>query len=607
MHWLLLVSALASPIGTWSLNGDLTDGVGGFDAAGVGMPTYTTGVAGSAVDLSGADGGLVAADPGIDLTSDLTISAWVRPESLAAMAVACRWGTSDSYADQRNWCLELEPDGNGDLRLVFRTSSSGNQGNSSFEDVVGSMAIEVGMWTHVAGSFQAGTTDTVRKLYVNGVVDTTDADTGVFELVGGSVPLSLGLRQYDPLAADRYYDGAIDEVILDDAMLDATAIDALFDLDDDGTGDHEDTDDDGDGVLDVDDLAPRNAVSCSDDDLDDCDDCAVTAHDTANDGSDADADGFCDIADPPVVAGTLLDTDDVSWTSGGIGAPTIVYDSESGLMVMVYETNTGTSPNCPVGAWALGLATSSDGRTWSDIGGALLSPTAGTFYSCVAAHPGLLDRAPGTLILFFKGEQGNDACDETTPSWGCNQYTGIGRATLTWNSGTSEYELTGPSTDPALVNGVNFGYPKGVYQNSKYHVTYSQYPDVYVASGTTALTTVTGPVWMAGDSTWADTELRSPSPMCDGSEPFQVHVEGDTTLGRLDGDALDNLTEGPGPLWDVAAGDPALRHHDALPLIGGGWFVIFDTLDGPGGTNQVRYAVSDESWAPSDLGSKACL
>ena len=361
-----------------------------------------------------------------------------------------------------------------------------------------------------------------------------------------------------------------------------------------------------DGVLDLEDLASVDPLRCRDVDLDACDDCSSGVDDPSDDGIDTDGDTLCDASDPLVMPDVLLDTDDVPWTPGGIGAPTVIYDEGSGLLVMAYETQTGTSANCPVGTWGLGLATSADGLTWTDIGGALLAATPGTFYACVAAHPGLLDRSPGQLVLFFKGEQGSDACDSVAPSWGCGQYTGVGRASLTWNATTEAYDLTGPDTEPVILTGSDFGYPKGVHHGGTYHVAFLQQGAVYLARGSASLDTVTGPVWSTTEADWAMTTLRSPSPTCI-DDTFRLFVEGDANLGALDGDALDTLGLGPAPLLSVAAGDPLLKHHDSLRLADGGWWVVFDTPGGPGGTNHIRYAVTDPAWAPSDLRSKSCL
>ncbi|TDS17116.1 gliding motility-associated-like protein [Maribacter caenipelagi] len=79
------------------------------------------------------------------------------------------------------------------------------------------------------------------------------------------------------------------------------------DTDGDGICDSGDTDDDNDGVLDVNDNAPLDPSSCQDLDGDGCDDCSATAStdfsagnnfDPSNDGTDTDGDGICDASDP---------------------------------------------------------------------------------------------------------------------------------------------------------------------------------------------------------------------------------------------------------------------------------------------------------------------
>jgi len=73
---------------------------------------------------------------------------------------------------------------------------------------------------------------------------------------------------------------------------------AQTDTDNDGVGDVCDVDDDNDGVADVDDFAPLDPFSCRDDDTDTCDDCSAGSYNPADDGTDTDNDGLCDVGDP---------------------------------------------------------------------------------------------------------------------------------------------------------------------------------------------------------------------------------------------------------------------------------------------------------------------
>jgi len=71
-----------------------------------------------------------------------------------------------------------------------------------------------------------------------------------------------------------------------------------LDTDSDGVCDIGDSDDDNDGVLDGLDNAPLDPFSCSDVDLDGCDDCGVAGSVAPeSDGTDSDSDGLCDLGD----------------------------------------------------------------------------------------------------------------------------------------------------------------------------------------------------------------------------------------------------------------------------------------------------------------------
>lgn len=85
------------------------------------------------------------------------------------------------------------------------------------------------------------------------------------------------------------------------------------DTDGDGLCDKGDPDDDNDGVVDGEDLAPLNPYICIDSDQDTCDDCVSGTFDPANDGTDTDGDGLCDageIDQDNDGAPNMLDSDD---------------------------------------------------------------------------------------------------------------------------------------------------------------------------------------------------------------------------------------------------------------------------------------------------------
>jgi hypothetical protein len=392
------------------------------------------------------------------------------------------------------------------------------------------------------------------------------------------------------------------------------------DNDADGACDYGDEDDDDDGVDDVDDLDPFDPTRCEDQDGDGCDDCGVAgAPDPANDGPDSDGDGVCDTGEADFVSGTLLDTAAVAWTPGGIGAPSVIYDRVAGHYLMVYETRTARSDGrkCKGGTWALGLATSPDGLSWTDAGAPLLSPVDGSYYECVAAHPSLVQHS-GQTVLFFKAEQGYDCDPLAPPSWGCDPFTGVGRMALSWNG--SGYTVAGPDATPALKVGQNFGYPRAVYDTAfgQYRLAYTAKPDVFVARGTASrLRPDPGPVLSPPLGAWAPDELFNAAPLCllDGEVSLFVGgrdvnaggVEVSQAMGVQESPNWADWTAGVAPLFSTLLGDASMRHWDVLRLGTDDALIYFDDLGGPGGTNRVRVAATTSAWSVADVRDKTCF
>ena len=108
-----------------------------------------------------------------------------------------------------------------------------------------------------------------------------------------TVPDEQDTDPFDPVTcADADGDSCDDCTSgIDDPANDGT------DTDGDGQCDAGDTDDDNDGVPDNADADPLNPSICRDVDGDSCDDCNSGVDDPANDGVDADGDGYCDVGD----------------------------------------------------------------------------------------------------------------------------------------------------------------------------------------------------------------------------------------------------------------------------------------------------------------------
>ncbi|MCB9687987.1 MAG: hypothetical protein H6735_23305 [Alphaproteobacteria bacterium] len=117
-------------------------------------------------------------------------------------------------------------------------------------------------------------------------------------------------------------------------------------------------------------------------------------------------------------------------TENGVGSPTVMWDPTIQRYVMFFETMTAPpAGDCINGEWSIGVAASDDGITWDVWPTPVIEPTPGTPWRCVAAHPSVT--MDGTDVhLYFKSEQGFNACSGGTQPWGCKNYTGVSHAVM---------------------------------------------------------------------------------------------------------------------------------------------------------------------------------
>lgn len=241
--------------------------------------------------------------------------------------------------------------------------------------------------------------------------------------------------------------------------------------------------------------------------------------------------------------GPLLEPSDLSWgLQTTIGSPAIIRDEATdtigdtySILFMFYETQVANATAaCPDGLWGVGLAYSFDGTSWNDAG-ALVLPNQ-KYYTCVAAHPATVSLGTGTSwAVFFKAEQSLNACDTSTPTWGCDRYTGIGRFALlyqgTTGPGSFQYSFTNTAATPVMQSvAQDMGYPSVMYADGEYHMAFGQNPDIHIASNafSTFFDPPGPPVLTAGTSTsgWEDDELFSPSILCESSTSYKLYAGG---------------------------------------------------------------------------------
>ena len=309
-----------------------------------------------------------------------------------------------------------------------------------------------------------------------------------------------------------------------------------------------------------------------------------------------------------------------TWMGTTLSNPSVVRDWVNNQYVMAFETRTDTvHGSCPNGVWAVGLATSPDGITWTPQPNPVVMPNpgSGNFMACVAAHPTLVFRTTTaaqvpSMYLYFKAEGLNG-----TPG-------GIGAALLKF-SGARPYLRTLYATPALAAGGRSYSTPHAVRQGSRWRLMVQDYPDILEFTSTTP-TSFTGGGSVVLDHSalrapvvpWVDNELFNPAYVC-GDDPvgnmdLKLFVGGrDTDYGAVVdgafGTAISNRTTiafaldaTPQVTW---TGNSAWRHWDVVGLTTGEYLVYFDEKDGSG-NNFIRLGGTDLGWSAADVGTRYC-
>ena len=303
----------------------------------------------------------------------------------------------------------------------------------------------------------------------------------------------------------------------------------------------------------------------------------------------------------------------------GAGAPTVAYDPGQERYMMVFEVQLAEpDPICPVGRWGLGLATSDDGVSWEVEPSPIVEPEAGTYYSCVAAHPSAVFReGRDALHVFFKSERGEGECSEGEEL--CSRYTGVGRARLLFDEDGLVSGEVNVAAEPVLPLNEDMGYPRFVRQGGVNYLMFTQRPDVWLASSTDVdhFEVMDEPALTVGGSPslWAGDELFNGALTCSSSEEFPLQAwvggrnfEGEVATSGGMGRALASSA------WSWFLGlEPVLewgetgdwRHWDVLRVGAEDYLVYFSERD-PSGHPRIRLATTNADWDDAEVYSKVC-
>lgn len=342
-----------------------------------------------------------------------------------------------------------------------------------------------------------------------------------------------------------------------------------------------------------------------------------------DDALDSDLDGVpdgCEIGEFTVWGDILLEanSDHTGYMVNGTGAPSVTYDTDLNRYIMAFEVRLpSTDPNCPVGMWGIGVATSNDGVTnWTTHTDVVIGPNPGSYYACVAAHPSIayLPAPTRAVLVYFKAEE------EEPPLLGASRYTGVGAAQINLLPGGG-IDSVQVGANPALDVGQNFGMPKVVRVGTDYEMMLTLRPDAYMASSTDGANFTMDPSPVLSPATnnmpyWALDELFNGALVCDEDPtyPYSAFIGGNdlghgaSVLAAGWGKAVATdpstwfLGSTPYIEW---AGSDDWKHWDVLRVSTTDYLVYFDEKDGTG-KNRIRIATTTPTWSDNDVYGKYC-
>src|SRR5215216_2276467 len=209
---LTVTAPAATLVGSWQMENNAQDSSTYANHGSlVGSPTFVPGQIGQAISLNGTSQNISVPDANsLDLTTAMTIAAWIKPTGAAA-------ATQDlvkkaTISSVNGYELSLSSAQKVFVRFNQVTSADTYRINSTTSYPLSGTA-----WMHVAATYDG----TTIKLYINGVLENSVA--GPAAIATNSLPLTLGAQS----DGTRFYSGLLDDVRIEARTLSASEIAAL--------------------------------------------------------------------------------------------------------------------------------------------------------------------------------------------------------------------------------------------------------------------------------------------------------------------------------------------------------------------------------------------
>lgn len=157
-----------------------------------------------------------ASQSGLDITGNLSICLWIKPESVASpeYQLVSKYRTSDNNRSYRVVIDSTSPNG-------IRANLSSN--GTSVAAARSATTIQASIWQHIAVVYNG----TDIRIYLDGTLDSNGAlnplayTSGIFN---GAAAFYLGLQD----GSSGYYDGLMDEVAIFNRALSSTEVADIF-------------------------------------------------------------------------------------------------------------------------------------------------------------------------------------------------------------------------------------------------------------------------------------------------------------------------------------------------------------------------------------------
>jgi hypothetical protein len=241
VHIFSLCAGVDNPVGWWQAEGNALDSADGNDGQLLNGATFAAGQVGQAFSFDGRGQAIRIPETASDLDgfTELTISAWIRPESFVPHAgVFDELGNSadaivvkyDSRINNgASYSFTIAHNGTDSLlgRLAFTVFAP--DGDAAIREDIGSISLET--WTHVAAVWRGGNQ---FDLYMNGQAVTASLGPVVGALGvmnDNNTPVNIGRAESTSgsfVAPWGFFDGLIDDVRIYRCGLSADEIESIY-------------------------------------------------------------------------------------------------------------------------------------------------------------------------------------------------------------------------------------------------------------------------------------------------------------------------------------------------------------------------------------------